>query len=63
MKRFMHLRPDLQQIIDNPGTTVEDLQEKVKKLALTLQQVTDFLDGDLVNHVFTEAERTHKRCS
>lgn len=57
MKRFLLGGVDSRQIVDNPGSTLDELREQVKILASIVHHMTDFLDQELVDHVFAQAER------
>ena len=57
MKRFLLGGVDSRQILDNPGSTLDELREQVKILASIVHHMTEFLDQDLVDHVFAQAER------
>ena len=57
MKRFLLGGVDSIQILDNPGSTLVELREQVKILASIVNQMTDYLDQELIDHLFAEAER------
>ena len=55
-KHFIAAEPRLRQIVDNPGKTVEELQEQVKTLASIITSVTKFIDGDLAEQIMNDLE-------
>jgi hypothetical protein len=57
MKRFLLGGVDSRKIVDNPGSTLDELREQVKTLASIVHHMTEFLDQELVDHVFAQAER------
>lgn len=61
MKRFLLGCSDSRQIYENPGNTLEELREQIKILASIVNHMTEFLDQELVDHVFAEAKRKYPK--
>jgi|MTBAKMStandDraft_1061839.scaffolds.fasta_scaffold03865_8 hypothetical protein len=59
-KNFAKTILDARNIANNPGRTVEELQEQVKKLAQAIQDIARFLDDDLAGHILHEIDRKNR---
>lgn len=55
-----HLEQELKNIYNNPGSSIEELQDSTKKLADTLATVVAFLNDDLAKSILQDLENKHK---
>lgn len=59
-KKFITTISTVKSIANNPGKTVEELQEQVKDLAQAIQDIARFLDDDLTGHILHEIDRKNR---
>ena len=58
------IKSELNKIINNPGTSIEELKGQVKTLATLLLDIENFINYDLANAVEKEiARKTRLRSS
>lgn len=60
---FLSHKSSLNSIIKNPGETVEELQNNVRILAATMDDVIRFLDSDLAGRILRDLKYKEKRRS